>query len=86
MAAASMMTERLKGKTRTDAEAICRAFHELVTGANTPVAEEEPTPGLGELAVFSGVREFPVRVKCAILPWHTFRAALTGEGETVTTE
>lgn len=87
MAAASMMTERLKGKTRAEAEALGRVFHELVTGEPPPVAEkEESAPGLGELAVFAGVREFPVRVKCATLPWHTFSAALAGEGTIVTTE
>jgi nitrogen fixation NifU-like protein len=87
MAAASMMTESLKGKTRADAETTCRVFHELVTGAPRPVAEtDEPAPGLGELAVFAAVREFPVRAKCAALPWHTFGAALAGDGETVTTE
>jgi nitrogen fixation NifU-like protein len=83
-ASASMMTESLKGKTRAEAEALFRTFHELVTG-NSP-SGEAATPALGKLAVFSGVREFPVRVKCASLAWHTFRAALEGEEKTVSTE
>jgi nitrogen fixation protein NifU and related proteins len=81
-ASASMMTESLKGKTRAQAEALFKSFHELVTGA----ADEEKGTALGKLAVFAGVREFPVRVKCATLPWHTFQAALHGEDKTVSTE
>ncbi len=80
-ASASMMTERLKGKTRAEAEALFQQFHELLTGTEEP---EEET--LGKLAVFSGVRAFPIRVKCATLPWHTFRAALQGEEQTISTE
>lgn len=81
-ASASMMTERLKGKTLAEAEAIFKTFHELVTGASaTPAA-----PELGKLAVFSGVREFPARVKCATLAWHTLQAALAGEDKPVSTE
>jgi nitrogen fixation protein NifU and related proteins len=87
MAAASMMTESLKGQTRAQAEALGRMFHELVTGATPPAAErDESAPRLGQLAVFAGVRAFPARVKCATLPWHTFDAALAGEAKTVTTE
>jgi nitrogen fixation NifU-like protein len=82
-ASASMMTERLKGKTRAEAEAIFKSFHDLVTGKDEGAFDEET---LGKLAVFSGVREFPVRVKCASLPWHTFHAALEGEDKTVSTE
>lgn len=85
-ASASMMTEALKGKTRTEAEAIFRTFHELVTGRPTAAASSEPDPGLGKLAVFSGVREFPARVKCATLAWHTFKAALDGHQQAVSTE
>jgi len=82
-ASASMMTASLKGKTRAEAEALFRKFHRMVTGDHDAV----PDPlELGKLAVFSGVSEFPVRVKCASLPWHTLRAALEGTGETVTTE
>ena len=76
------MTEALKGKTRAEAEAVFQQFHELVAGKGPP----PESPALGKLAVFAGVREFPVRVKCATLPWHTFRAALRGEGKTVSTE
>lgn len=83
-ASASMMTESLKGKTRSEAEALFERFHDLITGSD---GESKPErPDLGKLAVFSGVREFPIRVKCATLPWHTLKAALTGEEETVSTE
>ena len=78
-----MMTESLKGKSRAEAEALLKTFHELVTG------EPQETAGaakLGKLAAFSGVREFPVRVKCASLAWHTLHAALEGKDEPVSTE
>jgi len=80
-ASASMMTESLKGKTLSQAEVLFRQFHDLVTGRsdNDPVA-------LGKLGVFAGVREFPLRVKCATLAWHTLAAALQGRTETVATE
>lgn len=82
-ASASMMTASLKGKTRAEAEALFQKFHGMVTGDHAAV----PDPlDLGKLAVFSGVSEFPVRVKCASLPWHTLRAALEGTEQTVTTE
>jgi len=74
-ASASLMTERLKGKTAAEAEALFEHFHSLATtGKTAPGAKDE----LGKLRVFSGVKDFPVRVKCATLPWHTFRAALRG--------
>lgn len=82
-ASASMMTESLKGKSQEEAERLFEEFHNLVTG---PPDEMPETEGLGKLAVFAGVREFPVRVKCASLAWHTLRAALHGEAEPVTTE
>jgi nitrogen fixation NifU-like protein len=82
-ASASMMTESIRGRTRAEAEALFQGFHDLVTGNRDPAALEEL---LGKLAVFAGVREFPVRVKCATLPWHTFRAAASGSGQPVTTE
>ncbi len=82
-ASASMMTESLKGKSETEVARIFESFHNLVTG-KTPA--EADTTGLGKLAVFSGVREYPVRVKCATLAWHTMRAALQGSEETVATE
>ena len=83
-ASASMMTEALKGMTRKEAEELFERFHQLITGADGRGAAGAPE--LGKLAVFSGVREFPVRVKCATLPWHTLRAALSGEQTTVSTE
>jgi nitrogen fixation NifU-like protein len=82
-ASASMMTESLKGKTRAQAEELFKSFHELVTNDESL---RSPPSGLGKLSVFSGVREFPVRVKCATLPWHTLRAALQGEQVTVSSE
>jgi nitrogen fixation NifU-like protein len=83
-ASASMMTESVKGKTLAEAEALFERFHDLITGNDG--ATKTPRPELGKLAVFSGVREFPVRVKCATLPWHTLKAALAGEEKTVSTE
>ncbi len=80
--AASLMTTVLKGKTRAEAEAIFQKFHDMVTGTGDAADPME----LGKLAVFCGVSEFPVRVKCASLPWHTLRAALEGKGEPVSTE
>lgn len=80
-ASASMMTESLKGKTEAEAERIFERFHELVTGTGDPDGAD-----LGKLAVFAGVREYPVRVKCATLAWHTMRAALEGKSDPVATE
>lgn len=82
-ASASMMTDSLKGKTAAEAQVLFERFHDLLTGGGDQ--EGEPA-GLGKLAVFSGVREFPIRVKCATLAWHTMRAALDGKGEIVSTE
>ena len=82
-ASASLMTQAVKGKPRAEVEALFEGFHGLVTGA--PREEPEPAEGLGKLSVFAGVREFPMRVKCATLCWHTLRSALD-EGEKVTTE
>jgi nitrogen fixation protein NifU and related proteins len=81
-ASASLLTEVLKGKTREEAEALFRGFHELVTGG-TP---DGRGPSLGKLQAFAGVSGFPVRVKCATLVWHTLRAALHQIEEPVTTE
>ena len=76
-ASASMMTESVKGKSRAEAEKLFERFHDLITGqSNAP----EDAPPLGKLEVFSGVREYPVRIKCATLPWHTMRSALHGPG------
>jgi len=80
-ASASMMTQSVKGKTKAEAEKIFHRFHELVTGHGHGDEAE-----LGKLAVFSGVSEFPVRVKCATLAWHTLEAALEGQQEKVSTE
>ena len=79
-ASASLLTEAVKGKTREEAEALFEKFHALVTGKAPAGAE------LGKLAVFSGVSEFPARVKCASLVWHTLRSALKGRPERVSTE
>jgi nitrogen fixation NifU-like protein len=81
-ASASMMTQSVKGKTMAEAEKIFEQFHQLVTGHAADRSGEE----LGKLAVFSGVSEFPVRVKCATLAWHTLHAALEGQQETISTE
>jgi nitrogen fixation NifU-like protein len=81
-ASASLMTERSKDKPRAETDALFEIFHKLVTGGSLSEAE---TGQLGKLAVFSGVKEFPVRVKCATLAWHTLRAALEGK-ETITTD
>jgi nitrogen fixation NifU-like protein len=77
------MTSILKGKTKEEAEKLFEKFHDLVTGklGDNPDIEE-----LGKLAVFAGVQEFPVRVKCASLAWHTMMNALKGKQAKVTTE
>jgi nitrogen fixation NifU-like protein len=80
-ASASMMTQSLKGKTRADAEDLFERFHRLVTGQ----ADNGNKTELGKLTVFSGVSEFPVRVKCATLAWHALHAALEGT-QAVSTE
>ena len=72
-ASASMMTQAVKGKSKEEAEALFKEFHSMVTGELDAEAEEN---SLGHLKIFAGVREFPVRVKCATLPWHTMHAAL----------
>jgi nitrogen fixation NifU-like protein len=81
-AAASMMTQAVKGKTKQEAEQLFSEFHGMVTGE---FDEEATANSLGNLKIFSGVREFPVRVKCASLPWHTMHAALNNQ-ELVSTE
>lgn len=72
-ASASLMTESLKGKTREEALKLLEKFHELLT-TDTPVSKD-----LGKLVVFCGVRDYPARVKCATLAWHTLKNALTSE-------
>jgi nitrogen fixation NifU-like protein len=81
-ASASVMSSTVKGKSREEAERLFDTFHRLVTGEKGGVNAAD----LGRLAAFSGVSEFPARVKCAILPWHTLRTALAGEQESVSTE
>jgi nitrogen fixation protein NifU and related proteins len=83
-ASASMMTEAVKGKTRAEAELLFERFHALVT-SEPDKARENAAPELGKLAVFAGVAEYPARVKCASLVWHTLKAALDGE-QTAKTE
>ena len=83
-ASASLMTEAVKGRTEEEVEAIYHRFHDLVTGKED--TSPAGAPDLGKLEVLGGVQEFPVRVKCATLAWHTLRAALGEESEIVTTE
>ena len=82
-ASASMMTQAVKGKTVDEVLEVFDRFHELVAGP--PVAESDQK-ALGKLTVFGGVREYPMRVKCATLPWHTLRSAVRGEDTTAKTE
>jgi nitrogen fixation NifU-like protein len=82
-ASASLMTTVVKGKTEAEAGALFDRFHRLVTGTLSPADSET----LGKLAVFSGVSEFPIRVKCATLPWHALRQAIAaGQGGGKTAE
>jgi nitrogen fixation protein NifU and related proteins len=82
-ASASVMSSVLKGKTLGEAEALFQEFHGLVTGVPASGAEIER---LGKLAAFAGVSEFPARVKCASLPWHTLHAVLEGKSRPISTE
>lgn len=82
-ASASLMTESVKGRTIAEADELFAGFHQMLT-AQPGVAHEEP--GLGKLDVFGGVSEFPMRVKCATLAWHTLRAALHDPQAVATTE
>lgn len=82
-ASASLMTSMIKGKTVKEAEKLFENFHALVTGK---LGENADLSELGKLAVFAGVQEFPVRVKCASLAWHTMESALHQNGIEVTTE
>ena len=77
-ASASLMTAALKGKSRQEAEELFLRFHHMVTGAPCP----DPAETLGKLAVFSGVSAYPTRVKCASLPWHALKAALSADNPT----
>ena len=80
-AAASMMTQAVKGKSKEQAENLFQEFHSMVTGDLDEKTEEN---SLGNLKIFAGVREFPVRVKCATLAWHTLHAALNKEAQVST--
>lgn len=82
-ASASMMSTILKGKTKEEAEQLFNQFHHLVTGA---VRADEDIETLGKLAAFAGVSEFPARVKCASLAWHTVHSALRGDQKVISTE
>ena len=79
-ASASLMTESLKGKTKEEALVLLEKFHNLLT-TDSPVTQE-----LGKLVVFCGVKDYPARVKCATLAWHTLKSALDGAAEPVSTE
>ena len=81
-ASASMMTEQIKGKTVEEAGELFETFRSMVTGQGGEVDEDE----LGDLEVLAGVAEFPARIKCATLSWHSLRAALRDEDGKVTTE
>ena len=80
-ASASLMTDSVKGKTVAEAEALFDRVHRMITAP-----AEVPVQDIGKLAVLSGIRQFPVRVKCASLPWHTLRAAVAARDEVVSTE
>ena len=79
-ASASLMTEAVKGKTLEEAQAIFREFQSMVTSPDSQEIHEE----LGEIVALAGVRDYPVRIKCATLPWHTLHAALVGKGKVST--
>ncbi len=81
-ASASLMTSAVKGKTREEAEALFERFHRLVTGS----MEQAEVESLGKLAAFSGLSEFPIRVKCASLSWHAMKAALDQPDAVISTE
>lgn len=82
-ASASLMTTALKGKSIAEARKLFDRFHDMITSeVDAPIDQEK----LGKMAVFSGVREFPMRVKCATLAWHTARSALEEEDSPISTE
>ena len=82
-ASASLLTEALKGKSASEADALFEQFHSAIT---SPADQVIDVSELGKLAALIGVREFPMRVKCASLAWHTMCAAMRGDAETITTE
>ena len=81
-ASASMMTQSIRGKSLDDVHRIFDAFHEMLIRPD----EEPDYDILGDLETLAGVNEYPTRIKCAVLPWHTMRSALSGDSQTVTTE
>jgi nitrogen fixation NifU-like protein len=83
MASASLLSEQLKGKTVSEAETLFQNFHQLVTAATPSTTTNN---SLGKLTVLGGVRDYPARVKCATLAWHTLHAALAHEQQPVSTE
>lgn len=80
-ASASLMTDSVRGRTLEEAEDLFERFQRMITRS-----PDEPVDDLGKLSVFAGVRQFPIRVKCASLPWHTLRAAAEAREEAVSTE
>ncbi len=86
VASASMMTEMLRGKTLGEARRMFDGFHEMCTGGSQAVLDEIDEDAADRLRVLSGVREFPMRVKCATLAWHTMNAAANGRGDVSTEE
>ena len=80
-ASASLMTDSIKGKTLEEVDALFQRFHRMITRP-----PDEPVDDLGKLSVLAGVRQFPVRVKCASLPWHTLRSAAEERADVVSTE
>ncbi len=81
-ASVSLMTEIIKGKTESEAEALFKLFHDMTTGKGEAVNLE----AVGKLAVLAGVREYPARVKCATLAWHTLDAAIKNQEQSISTE
>jgi nitrogen fixation NifU-like protein len=86
VASASLMTDMLKGRTIEEAEKVFKHFHAVVTGEEEINEDESGVGGLDKLQVLAGVRDYPMRVKCATLAWHTLKAALDSENTTVVTE
>ncbi len=82
-ASASLMTEGVKDKTPEEVQGLFDQFHDLVTG---DLDTSPDTEHLGKLAVFAGIREYPIRIKCATLPWHTLQAAMKNDPDSVSTE
>ena len=83
-ASASLMTESVMGKSKAEAEEIFNAFRQMIT--REPGSDFDPDEILGDLEILSGVSEFPVRIKCATLSWHTLNAALEGQDDSISTE